>query len=100
MLEAGRGAQVDLSAPGSDIAAAAPGGVFAGVRGTSFAAPIVAGLLSRQLVRPDPARAAGVTAALVTQAVDLGGRGKDTIYGAGLVGGDIRPDIKLLKKKK
>ncbi len=100
LLEAGRGAQVDLSAPGSDIAAAAPGGVFAGVRGTSFAAPIVAGLLSRQLVRPDPARAAGVTAALVTQAVDLGGRGKDTIYGAGLVGGDIRPDIKLLKKKK
>ena len=100
LLEAGRGAQVDLSAPGSDIAAAAPGGGFAGVRGTSFAAPIAAGLLSRQLARPDPARAASVTAALITQAVDLGGKGKDTIYGAGLVGGDIRPDIKLLKKKK
>lgn len=100
LLEAGRGAQVDLSAPGSDIAAAAPGGGFAGVRGTSFAAPIAAGLLAKSFGSPDPARAASVTADLAAHAIDLGAKGRDTIYGAGLVGGDIRPDIKLLKKKK
>lgn len=100
LLEAGRGAQVDLSAPGSDIAAAALGGGFAGVRGTSFAAPIVAGLLAKGFSTPDPARAASVSAALAAHAVDLGSKGRDTVYGAGLVGGDIRPDIKLLKTKK
>lgn len=100
LLEAGRGAQVDLAAPGSDIAAAAPGGGFAGVRGTSFAAPIAAGLLARRYDRPDPARAGGATTTLLANALDLGARGRDNIYGAGLVGGDIRPDLKSLKKKK
>jgi hypothetical protein len=100
LLEAGRGAQVDLAAPGSDIAAAAPGGVYAGVRGTSFAAPIAAGLLAQGFSRPDPVRAASVTAALSARALDLGSKGRDNIYGAGLVGGDIRPDLKALKKKK
>lgn len=100
LLEAGRGAQVDLAAPGSDIAAAAPGGGFAGVRGTSFAAPIAAGLLARRYDRPDPARAGGATTTLLATALDLGVKGRDNIYGAGLVGSDIRPDIKSLKKKK
>jgi hypothetical protein len=91
--EAGRGVQVRFAAPGGDISAARPGG-YATVRGTSFAAPIVAGLLSRQLNAPDPAKAQAVLAAMVTSAEDLGPKGFDTTYGNGLVGGDIRPQTK------
>ena len=73
--EAGRSAQVDFAAPGADMAAAAQGGGWTSVRGTSFAAPIVAGLLARRGV-----------AALEREAIDLGARGPDPVYGAGLVG--------------
>ncbi len=73
--EAGRGAPVDFAAPGADMAAAAQGGGWTTVRGTSFAAPIVAGLLARRGV-----------AALEREAIDLGARGPDPVYGAGLVG--------------
>lgn len=73
--EAARGPQVAFAAPGADMAAAAPGGGWTSVRGTSFAAPIVAGLLARQ-----------GQAALGRSAEDLGARGRDPIYGQGLVG--------------
>jgi subtilisin family serine protease len=88
--EAGRGAQVDFAAPGSDIAAAGPGGRYVTVRGTSFAAPIVAALIARGLGAPDPSAAARAEAALAQEAVDLGARGADPVYGAGLVGADLR----------
>lgn len=44
--EAGRAAHLDYAAPGADMAAAAPGGGFADVRGTSFAAPFVTARLA------------------------------------------------------
>lgn len=91
--EAGRGPQVRFAAPGGDMSAARPGG-YASVRGTSFAAPIVAGLLARQLNAPDPAKARAAVAALAASAQDLGPKGFDTTYGDGLVGGDIRPQKK------
>jgi len=91
--EAGRGPQVKFAAPGADISAARPGG-YGAVRGTSFAAPIVAGLLSRRLDTPDPAKAETAVAALIASAQDLGAKGFDTTYGNGLVGGDIRPQTK------
>jgi hypothetical protein len=103
LMEAGRGPQVAFAAPGADIAAAVPKGAYAEVRGTSFAAPIVAGLLARKLARPDPAGAKAAVAALAASAADLGAPGPDPVYGAGLVGGDIRPDLHAadngLKKK-
>ncbi len=99
LLEAGRGPQVDLAAPGSDIAAAAPGGKYVAVRGTSFAAPIVAGLLARRLSAPDPQAARAALTWLSSQAIDLGAKGTDTTYGAGLVGNDIRPVVPASGKK-
>jgi subtilisin family serine protease len=44
--EAGRAAQLGFAAPGADMAAALPGGGYAVVRGTSFAAPFVASRLA------------------------------------------------------
>jgi subtilisin family serine protease len=87
--EAGRGLHVDFAAPGSDMAAAAPDG-YATVRGTSFAAPVVAGLIARRMSLPDPAQAARAADALAREAIDLGARGPDKIYGRGLVGADLR----------
>jgi subtilisin family serine protease len=99
LLEACRGPQVDFAAPGADMAAAAMAPSFASVRGTSFAAPIVAGLLAALLPEPDPAAAQRAIAQLVTQAVDLGSRGVDTTYGNGLVGNAVRvaPALALLE---
>jgi hypothetical protein len=91
LVEAGRGKHVDFAAPGADLGAAAAGSVdgFAKVRGTSFAAPLVAGLLAMLVHEPEPAARARALAALANAAVDLGARGPDAIYGAGLVAGDL-----------
>lgn len=90
LIEAGRGAQVYFAAPGADMGAATTNGTYVAVRGTSFAAPIVAGLLALYLSLPDRAAAARALAQLDTQAVDLGASGPDKIYGHGLVGEAIR----------
>lgn len=88
--EAGRGAQVDFAAPGADMAAAAMGGGYTGVRGASFASPIVAGLLSTRLSQPNAGRAQAAVSGLAGEARDLGARGADPVYGQGLVGGSLR----------
>jgi subtilisin family serine protease len=93
LFEAGRGTQVHFAAPGADMMAAAPGGVFAEVRGTSFAAPIVAGLLARTLQAPDPLAASRALDELTAQAVSLGGSLHNPIYGYGLVGEAIRTPL-------
>ncbi len=90
LLEACRGKHVDFAAPGSDMKAAAPANGYSPVRGTSFAAPIVAGLLAAGLSTPDRASADQAIARLVKDAVDLGRRGRDPVYGDGLVGEKVR----------
>lgn len=89
--EAGRGPHVAFAAPGADLAAASRGdGAYEVVRGTSFAAPLVAGLLAAHLQRPDTAAAQQAVAALAAQALDLGAAGRDPLYGHGLVGEALR----------
>jgi hypothetical protein len=97
LIEACRGKHVDFAAPGADMAAAGLNTEFALVRGTSFAAPIAAGLFARQLTAADRANAAAAVAALTAQAVDLGPRGPDKVYGNGLVGDTLRPSPELAK---
>jgi subtilisin family serine protease len=87
--EAGRGTHVDFAAPGADMAAAGLDGGFVKVRGTSFAAPIVAGRLAVLRGRGSGAQA---VEALGREAIDLGAPGADPIYGRGLVGADLRTD--------
>jgi hypothetical protein len=97
LIEACRGKHVDFAAPGADMAAAGLNTEFALVRGTSFAAPIAAGLFARQLTDVDRAHAVSAVAALTAQAVDLGPRGPDKVYGNGLVGDTLRPSPELAK---
>jgi hypothetical protein len=97
LLEACRGPQVDFAAPGADMAAAMSTETFASVRGTSFAAPIVAGLIAAQLREPDRAGAERAIVQLAQQAVDLGSRGLDKVYGNGLVGDSLRVEPTLAK---
>jgi len=99
LLEACRGKQVKFSAPGADMSAANPLQTYAVVRGTSFAAPIVAGLLAEALSQPDKAAAQRAVADLASHAVDLGAPGPDPIYGFGLVGGDLRPELALVGRR-
>ena len=67
--EAGRGPQVMFAAPGSNMMSAAIGSpAYRQVRGTSFAAPIVAALLASRLDQPDPAGARKAIATLAKQA--------------------------------
>jgi hypothetical protein len=97
LLEACRGKQVKFSAPGADMSAANPAQSYVPVRGTSFASPIVAGLLAEALPTPDKAAAQRAVSDLAAHAIDLGAPGPDPIYGFGLVGGDLRPELALAK---
>src|ERR1700733_1199234 len=90
LVEAERGPQVKLAAPGADMAAARSPHGYALVRGTSFASPIVAGLLALELQTPDKEAAQEAVAALARRALDLGTPGLDPVYGYGLVGAELR----------
>jgi hypothetical protein len=90
LAEACRGKQVAFAAPGADMRAATPGGGWGEVRGTSFASPIVAGLLAASLANPDMEQARAARDKLTAMAVDLGPEGVDTTYGNGLVGASLR----------
>ncbi len=64
LREAGHSTHLDFAAPGADLVAASPGKGYAVVRGTSFAAPLVAARLA----------AAGSSARLALEAVPGKGR--------------------------
>jgi subtilisin family serine protease len=100
LLEAGRCPQVRFAAPGADMAAAGLSNSFAAVRGTSFAAPIVAGMLAQSIREPNVDAASDAIESLKRKAVDLGSRGFNPIYGYGLVGEEFRtsPTRALLAK--
>jgi subtilisin family serine protease len=88
LLEAARGKQVMFAAPGADMLAADGGGKYSAVRGTSFAAPIVAALLAQTVSAPDSSAGDAAVEALARQAIDLGPPGRDLTYGFGLVGAE------------
>lgn len=83
--EAGRALHVDFAATGAGLRAAKAGGGAASVRGTSFAAPIVAGRLARLFSAPDPAGAGQAVERLAASAQDLGAPGRDAVFGRGFV---------------
>jgi hypothetical protein len=87
LFEAERGPQVMFAAPGADIVAATMSAGFEKVRGTSFAAPLVAGLLAGLRVNLTAAGAA--IDALAHTALHLGAPGRNPVFGYGLVGANL-----------
>jgi hypothetical protein len=82
---ANRGGHVLVTAPGVDIVVATPQGGYDLTSGTSVAAAEVSGVVAllvekRADLTPDEARRI-----LATTAIDLGPKGRDPIFGAGLV---------------
>ncbi|WP_229455205.1 S8 family serine peptidase [Massilia sp. KIM] len=95
--EAARGPQVMFAAPGSQMVSAAAGAPpYRQVRGTSFAAPIVAARLSVSLPRPDKA---GAARAIEQLAREAGGANpvRDPATGFGIVGARLRVDPARLR---
>ena len=88
LMEAERGPQVMFAAFGADIKAAGLDHRYAAVRGTSFAAPVVAALLAPMATSPDPQVSLEAIDALAKKAIDLGLPGRDLTYGFGFVGTD------------
>jgi subtilisin family serine protease len=89
LLEACRGKQVDFAAQGSDVEAAAGApDIYVPVRGTSFAAPIIAGMFARDLETPDAAKAQAALTKWKGNAHDLGKPGRDDVYGEGELGAE------------
>lgn len=88
--EAGRTSQIDFAAPGADILSALGAKKQGKVRGTSFAAPLVAARLSMFYPRQSPGAIEPAVRKLIAEAVDLGKTGYDPIFGHGLICGECR----------
>lgn len=85
MQRANRGRYIHVAAPGVDMLAPVPGGGSDVVTGTSFAAPVVTGLIVN-LLRAAPDRSPRDIADLLARsAVDLGAPGHDDDFGFGLI---------------
>jgi subtilisin family serine protease len=80
-----RGPEVVFCAPGADITSFAPGGRPFTDSGTSFAAPHVTGVLALLLSVNPTLTADEAIRILADTAVDLGSRGRDNLYGYGLI---------------
>jgi len=70
---------------GAHVDFAASGAWGSGQVGTSFASPVVAGLLARRLESADPHALRRALDALAAAAADAGASGRDDVFGAGLV---------------
>ena len=79
LIEAGRATHLDYAAPGADMLAATAAGHAAPVRGTSFAAPLVAATIARVYPAQD-----GAAWARALKAVDAAAK-PGARYGRGLV---------------
>lgn len=96
--EAAQGSQVTFAAPGADMVAADGAGGFSLARGTSFAAPLVAGLLVQHVGALAPGNANAAVGALAAIGLDLGAPGRDPVFGLGLVGEELRASPMLARR--
>jgi len=81
---ANRGRQIALTAPGVDVLLPAPHARYQLATGTSFAAAHVAGIAALMLAKNPHLTPDEVRAALTSTARDLGPKGRDDMFGAGL----------------
>jgi Subtilase family/Fervidolysin N-terminal prodomain len=81
---ANRGRQIAVTAPGVDVLLPAPGGRYQIATGTSFAAAHVAGIVALMLAKNAQLGPEQVRSILTATARDLGPKGRDDEFGAGL----------------
>ena len=94
LIEAGRASHLDYVAPGADMLARDASGRAIRVRGTSFAAPLVAATFARFYPAPDPAKIQRAITSVDATAHAPGKRGADPLHGRGLICGDCRTPVK------
>jgi subtilisin family serine protease len=82
---ANHGGYVAVAAPGVDVFVAAPGGAYDFTTGTSVAAAHVSGLAALLIARNPGLTPDAVQSVLMKTAKDLGPKGRDDEFGAGLV---------------
>lgn len=86
LIEAGKALHLDYAAPAADMRARDAKGRMGKVRGTSYAAPLVAARAAAAM-----AHGGNVVSRLDAEAVDLGRKGADATFGRGLLCGQCRP---------
>ena len=79
-----RGQHIAVAAPGVDILLPSPGGGYQVSSGTSFAAAHVSGIAALILERKRDLKHDAVRKILISSAKDLGPKGRDIYFGAGL----------------
>jgi hypothetical protein len=82
---ANHGSHVAIAAPGVDILVAAPGESYKMESGTSFSAAFVSGVAALVLERKPQLEPDAVKQVLLSTARDLGPKGRDDQFGAGLM---------------
>jgi hypothetical protein len=83
--QANRGSYIALAAPGAQILVANPDGAYEMSSGTSYAAAEVSGIVALMLERKSDLSPDDVRDILMATATDLGPKGRDPMFGAGLV---------------
>jgi subtilisin family serine protease len=91
LMEASGGDHVRFAAPGADMLAASLGEEFAAVRGTSYASPLVAGLIAQLIENEDSPSVEEVVQQLAATAAERGVSRSNRRYGY-LVGMELRTD--------
>ncbi|MFZ3382322.1 MAG: S8 family serine peptidase [Candidatus Methanoperedens sp.] len=82
------GAKIDLAAPDVNIYSTWINGGYANASGTSMAAPFVSSVAALVKSKNLPMTPQEIRNALAYSAVELGGAGRDRVYGFGLVQAD------------
>ena len=83
-VQSNRGHHIAVAAPGVDIVAPAPSGTYQFTSGTSVAAAQVSGIVALLLDAKPGLTPQAVRKALLSTARDLGPKGRDDQFGAGL----------------
>ena len=82
--QSNRGRYVAVAAPGTQILVAIPDGGYEVSSGTSYSAAEVSGIVALMLERKDDLKPDKVRDILLATAKDLGPKGRDVMFGAGL----------------
>jgi subtilisin family serine protease len=83
-VHSNRGRHIAVAAPGVDILVPAPGGTYQFTTGTSVAAALVSGIAALLIEVNPRLKPQALKQVLLATATDLGPKGRDDQFGAGL----------------